>query len=520
VFGQWIDGRVEIPYEEAMPTRIDSVVGGFDFYAATMELEKSKTTLSDEVSASLSELLENFSGLMVFRDGFRVMPYGRIDSDYFGIEERRSKNAGREFWNHRRMLGRIAISNYNNPNLKDKAGREGIIDNRASKVFRGIVINILRTSARRFFGSESDIRKEKLPELKEAYSAKQKELEIEKMQRQRRRQYRTRLESTYPQLEQLAARVSDFRNATRLLEHATDEDEGLRLQRSLSTLKQQFATYRLGPAPKDLSARLRSVQAEYKARMQQIGDSIGAAQSDVTEALKRLNPRRPGEVVKLEVESQMRHIRRRIARWTDQVDTLLGLQKTSVDAHGKSRANALAEELAPVPLDVESERIDLTDALRLVADTSSQYDEENERQFESLISALESLNENINIDLLASDASEEVAGLRTEVERLTALAQLGIAVEIVDHELSSFKSTIEDGLKRFPEAVRETRAFHQVKSGYDGLAGRLSFLSPLKLSGDPEYKLICETRSLNCLPPKDSSNSALLNRQPGSTLFS
>jgi len=117
---------------------------------------------------------------------------------FFNVEERRSKNAGREFWNHRRMLGRVAISDLNNPNLKDKAGREGIIDNRASKVFRAIVINILTTSARLYFGSASKIRKEKLPELQEAYGNKQKEQERERILQQKRRQFRTRLEANYP----------------------------------------------------------------------------------------------------------------------------------------------------------------------------------------------------------------------------------------------------------------------------------------------------------------------------------
>ena len=34
---------------------------------------------------------------MIFRDGLRVLPYGRTDNDFFDIESRRSKSAGREF---------------------------------------------------------------------------------------------------------------------------------------------------------------------------------------------------------------------------------------------------------------------------------------------------------------------------------------------------------------------------------------------------------------------------------------
>jgi len=44
----------------------------------------------------------------------------------------------------RRLFGRIAVRCAENPNLKDKVGREGLIDNKAGKVFRDLVVNILR----------------------------------------------------------------------------------------------------------------------------------------------------------------------------------------------------------------------------------------------------------------------------------------------------------------------------------------------------------------------------------------
>ena len=59
--------------------------------------------------------------------------------DFFEIEKRRSQHAGREFWSNRRTFGRVALTREHNPNLRDKAGREGIIDNKASKVFRDIL---------------------------------------------------------------------------------------------------------------------------------------------------------------------------------------------------------------------------------------------------------------------------------------------------------------------------------------------------------------------------------------------
>lgn len=133
-----------------------------------MEFEYGKSTHEKAEHDRIKELAELYAGFMIFRDGLRVLPYGRPDNDFFEIEERRTKHAGREFWNHRQIFGRLAIKRRGNPNLLDKAGREGILDNRAAKALKDIVDNILMRSARKYFGTDSEVRKEILPEVREA----------------------------------------------------------------------------------------------------------------------------------------------------------------------------------------------------------------------------------------------------------------------------------------------------------------------------------------------------------------
>ena len=53
---------------------------------------------------------ENYGGLAIYRDGFRVLPYGRVDFDFLGFEENRSKGAGYYYFSHRKMFGYIGIS--------------------------------------------------------------------------------------------------------------------------------------------------------------------------------------------------------------------------------------------------------------------------------------------------------------------------------------------------------------------------------------------------------------------------
>ena len=110
-------------------------------------------------------------------------------------------------------------------------------------------------------------------------------------------------------------------------------------------------------------------------------------------------------------------------------------------------------------------------------------DEENRELFVSYIVALESLKESIDLEHLATFGMEELSELRGELERLNSLAQLGIAVEIIGHELQSYDDIIGSGIRKLPEDIRQSDAVKDIEFGYEGLTDQLRFLSPLRLAG-------------------------------------
>ena len=110
-------------------------------------------------------------------------------------------------------------------------------------------------------------------------------------------------------------------------------------------------------------------------------------------------------------------------------------------------------------------------------------DEENNDLFFPYIGALESLRDSIDLEHLASFGLDEISDLRTELEKLNSLAQLGIAVEIIAHELQSYDDIIGSGLKALPEEMHGSSAFKDIEFGYEGLTDQLRFLSPLRLAG-------------------------------------
>lgn len=214
-FGEWLpDDCVIKPLDDLMiPHRSDSLLGPFTLYIASMEFEAMNTTHSDSEFRFYKDLAEKYSGFMVFRDGLRVLPYGRTDNDFFEIESRRTRSAGREFWNHRQMFGCIEITRDNNPNLKDKAGREGLLDNRAAKTLRELVANILMQSARRYFGSSSKIRKDLLPQISADNKRRRAKEERDKLRRRYRKKFRDKLDQFSHELPELIRDVKHFAEA-------------------------------------------------------------------------------------------------------------------------------------------------------------------------------------------------------------------------------------------------------------------------------------------------------------------
>ena len=127
-------------------------------------------------------------------------------------------------------------------------------------------------------------------------------------------------------------------------------------------------------------------------------------------------------------------------------------------------------------------------------------DAENEDLFLPYIGALESLKESIDLEHLAAFGMEEAGDMRAELDRLNSLAQLGIAVEIMGHELQAYDDIIGAALRRLPSEVRESKAAKDIEFGYEGLTDQLRFLSPLRLAGQKIQRWITGAEIADYVP--------------------
>lgn len=66
--------------------------------------------------------------IYLYRDGIRVYPYGDPEDDWLRIDAYRGTISAGQFLSNDQVVGYVNISQKNNPNLRDKTNREGLIE--------------------------------------------------------------------------------------------------------------------------------------------------------------------------------------------------------------------------------------------------------------------------------------------------------------------------------------------------------------------------------------------------------
>lgn len=128
----------------------------FTFYFLKRGNSKERRKLCQKIvpANERSEWLNRFGGIKIFRDNFRVKPYGNPNKGFFDwleLGDRVSKSpagiahpSGRWKVRPNQVSGAINISRLNNKYFVDKSSREGIQDVQEFHVFKNIIISIIQ----------------------------------------------------------------------------------------------------------------------------------------------------------------------------------------------------------------------------------------------------------------------------------------------------------------------------------------------------------------------------------------
>lgn len=98
----------------------------------------------------LVKWVKNWSGgLMLFRDGFRVHPYGEPDDDWLDLDGKALASAGYKV-NRKQLIGKVDITSSDNPSLTDQTNREGLHDCPEKQALIALLKEILEQELRSF----------------------------------------------------------------------------------------------------------------------------------------------------------------------------------------------------------------------------------------------------------------------------------------------------------------------------------------------------------------------------------
>ena len=87
-------------------------------------------------------VLDSASGVNIYRDGFRVLPYGETGNDWLRLDARRVQNPTLRLSNNQ-IVGYLLIGRETNPDLIDQSNREGLVEGPALADLRRVVTSLL-----------------------------------------------------------------------------------------------------------------------------------------------------------------------------------------------------------------------------------------------------------------------------------------------------------------------------------------------------------------------------------------
>lgn len=110
---------------EAIPFSAIDDLGEFEFEAYWFNRQRLGGIDSIGNRKQVRDLQRHWSGILLFRDGFRVLPYGEEDDDWLLLDRRALASTG-YLLNKAQLVARVTISRLGNPLLIDQTNREGL----------------------------------------------------------------------------------------------------------------------------------------------------------------------------------------------------------------------------------------------------------------------------------------------------------------------------------------------------------------------------------------------------------
>ncbi|MCX6581062.1 MAG: ATP-binding protein [Candidatus Aminicenantes bacterium] len=467
----------------------DTPYGPFKIKFGSMEGVGKSSKLSQEQWLLMDKKLETYGGLYIYRDKFRVLPYGRIQNDFLGFEERRSKSATYYHFSHRRIFGFIEISRNHNPNLIDKAGREGFISNKAYWEFVKDLIGFFIDLSVRYFRTTPE---GETPTLREqqAESIKKQNERILKLEKKRSKQTRAgfdrelkqnieRLDALDPELQELYEKLNQEARKPEIIYNNIES-----MLREITARKAEFKNLKI-VKPRRVSITKPQENKLYYYN-QKLDDSM-IIMDKCDKLADELSKKLSKEFLLSEFHSKSAQLKKDIGqsvgnyrkRYSEAVKKL----EQEIDADRQAFEDLFDEKTVNIIPTGTEEKEDLENRLALLEKTYVAVKEELEEKYDSFVKHVESLTFGIDDDSLVGWYKDQYEKIEEKVEAMQELAQLGMAIEIIDHQFNVLYSEMAsaiDFFKSYADRNAEVKEnFSQLKESFQHLESNHRLLTPL-----------------------------------------
>lgn len=449
---------------------------------------ENSSNLSEVQFAKISNKVKEYGGLYVFRDDFRVLPYGRENADFLNFELRRSKRAGTYYFSYRRMYGYLDLTRERNPDLRDKSSREGLINNPQYQAFKSDAINFFIALAQDFFATDpkQPLFRDKLNEIQDQNKA----LAADKAREKAEKTAFTKSLNDYPK---------------RLEEHQTKYESLLNdLDEKLDNINITYSEVEsildeLQKLDIELKDLIPKVPKRYKPTETQ-KERLYKFENRLNNYIELVTPRKEAldkkaqdklEVRDLKIDFTKRYnsyissLEKSLNQYRQQLDEKTTFLSKNYRERAKRLVDALSEDKEKLINSISTK------------EQISQYSEEVEKLYNKLsdeagntlfplVDHIKRLSFDIDEEQVQGAYKAQYDQMKYQWEQTRDTAQLGIAVEIIDHEFNQLYAKINGQLIELNknEAVSSIKEFGFLEKNFKQLEDKYALLSPLyRISG-------------------------------------
>lgn len=495
-----------------------TMCGPIEIEVAYLQGNLRQSSLDPISYAMLKTKTDKFGGLYIYRDGIRILPYGNADFDFLDIEKNRSKSASYYFFSYRRIMGVVNITKKENSKLIEKAGREGLIENLAYKQMRDILKNFFSQLAADFFRLSKDgengvyteywnsVRMEK----EKTYRALEKRNAMVKTRKDKHileiNTFFNRKEDSFWNKQITQIFIDSEEELRKLSLYNNPENAGAKLleieqtaRNSIMTLKETMIIK--SPRGFALSRESReNWEAYLESRDNMISTIIVPAEEKLVGMISSFREKLNIEINnRIRIQNAVNIVAQDASKITRQkrssaqtATSELTLKVKNLTQELMERVELRIRESQQAFSSLSSTDITDEDVQKLIREYESPINFEKEYAtdiLENIIAQIDSIywdkdqDGNIITSQTISDSlEEEVENLRVRAESDSELIQLGLAVNIVHHELlasvNGFRHAIDD-LKRQSDIYSSVKPLYKtLHANYVHLDQYLSLLTP------------------------------------------